>query len=130
MNRRYFLQCIFAATAVAVLPATARAQADAPKRKPDLADAAEGTYFGDVISDPKNSSRSDVTLTVTRIGPNRVRVTSDYSRLPVVEVTLTRALDKILQSGGATTFLLDRRKDETRLDVSFLGEVSWAGTKR
>jgi hypothetical protein len=43
-----------------------------------------------------------------------VRVSSDYPRLPVVEVALTRAMDKILNAGGQTTFLLDRRKTETR----------------
>lgn len=131
MNRSRFLRCALAACAAALVAPLARAQADPQtKRKPDLGDAAAGTYFGDVISDSKGSSKSDVTLTVTRIGPNRVRVTSDYPRLPVVEVGLTRALDKILASGGSTTFLLDPKKDGARLDVSFLNEVSWSGTKR
>jgi hypothetical protein len=130
MNRSRFLRCILIACGTVLVPTLARAQAEPPKRKPDLGDAAEGTYFGDVISDSKGSSKSDVTLTVTRIGTNRVRVSSDYPRLPVVEVALTRAMDKILNAGGQTTFLLDRRKTETRLDVSFLNEVSWAGTKR
>ena len=130
MNRSRFIRGALVACATALVPTLARAQTDPPKRKPDLGDAAEGTYFGDVISDSKGSSKSDVALTVTRIGPNRVRVSSDYPRLPVVEVPLTRALDKILNRGGPTTFLLDRGKGETRLDVSFLSEVSWSGTKR
>lgn len=131
MNRNRFLRSVLVACGVALVPALVQAQADAQKnRKPDLGDAAEGTYFGDVISDSKGSSKSDVTLTVTRIGPNRVRVTSDYPRLPVVEVALTRAMDKILHASGSTTFLLDRKKDGTRLDVSFMNEVSWSGTKR
>ena len=129
MNRSRFLRAAVVACGAALVPAIARAQAD-PKRKPDLGDAAEGTYFGDVISDSKGSSKSDVTVTVTRIGPNRVRVSSDYPRLPVVEVPLTRAQDKILQARGDTVFLLDRAKDATRLDVSFNNEVSWKGTKR
>jgi hypothetical protein len=53
------------------------APASAPKRKPDLGDAAQGIYAGDVISDSKGSSKNGVTLTVTRIGKNLVRVTSD-----------------------------------------------------
>src|SRR5438105_14482513 len=73
------------------------APASAPKRKPDLGDAAQGTYEGDVISDSKGASRSGVTLTVTRIGKNLVRVTADYQRLPAVEVTLTRAVAEVLQ---------------------------------
>ncbi len=55
--------------AMAMLAAGA-AQAQTKERKPDLADAVAGTYHGDVISDSKGSSRSNVTLTVTRTGPN------------------------------------------------------------
>jgi hypothetical protein len=101
-----------------------------PKRKPDLADAAEGTYEGDVISDSKGSSQSGVTLTVQRIDKNRVRITSDYPRLPVVEVPLTLAMGKILQARGDTVFLLDRSKSPVHLDVSFHNEVSWSGQRR
>lgn len=82
-----------------------------------------------MITDSKGS-KSDVTLTVTRIGVNRVRVTSDYPRLPVVEVALTRAMGKILNRGGDTNFQLDPGKGAARLDVSFLTEVSWSGSKR
>ena len=104
--------------------------ADAPARKPDLGDTAEGTYFGDVISDSKGSSRNGVTLTVTRIGKNLVRVTSDYPRLPVVEVPLTLAMGKVLQARGDSVFLLDRSQSPAKLDVSFLNEVSWSGQRR
>ena len=128
MNRSRFIRTVLAACGMALVPMLARAQADQPKRKPDLGDAAQGTYFGDVISDSKGSSQSGVTLTVTRIGRNLVRVSSDYARLPVVEVPLTQAMGKILQARGDSVFLLDRSKGS--LDVSFLTEVSWSGTKR
>ena len=59
---------------------------------------------------------------------NVVRVTSDYPRLPTVDVALTSAMGKILQQRGNTVFLLDRAK--ASLDVSFMNEVSWAGTRR
>jgi hypothetical protein len=104
--------------------------ADESRRKPDLGDAAEGTYEGDVISDSKGSSKSGVTLTVTRIGKNLVRVASDYPRLPVVEVQLTLAMGKILQSRGDNVFLLDRAQSPAKLDVSFRNEVSWSGQRR
>ena len=100
------------------------------ERHPDLGDVAEGRYFGDVISDSKGASRSDVTLTITRTGLNRVRIASDYPRLPVVEVPLQRALDKIVQSRGDTVFVYDWKQKPPRLDVSFLGEVSWSGSKQ
>ena len=76
------------------------------------------------------SSKSGVTLTVTRIGKNRVRISSDYARLPVIEVALTLAMGKILQASGDSVFLLDRSQSPAKLDVSFRNEVSWSGTKR
>ena len=114
-----------------LLPAfTADAQGDTPKHKPDLADVAQGTYLGDVISDSQGSSRSGVTVTVARISKNQVRITSDYARLPTVEVSLTQAMNKILNASGTTTFLLDRSKVPMRLDISFRNEVSWSGAKQ
>lgn len=104
-------------------PAMAQAQ-----RKPDLADAVAGTYAGDVISDSKGSSQSNVTLTVTRTGPNTVQVTSSYPRLPVITVPLTTAMSTIQQARGDSVFLYDRGKKS--LDVSFLNEVSWSGTRQ
>ncbi|MDB5423702.1 MAG: putative secreted protein [Phenylobacterium sp.] len=115
------------AGAIAALLATGAAGA-APERKPDLADAAQGTYAGDVISDSQGSSKSGVTLTVTRVGPNTVSITSDYRRLPVVTVPLTQAMGKILQRSGDSVFLLDRAAN--KLDVSFNNEVSWSGVRR
>ena len=76
------------------------------------------------------SSQSNVTLTVTRVGVNLVKVTSDYDRLPVVTVPLTRAMGRILQARGDSVFLLDPTKEPTSLDVTFNGEVSWSGTRQ
>ena len=104
--------------------------ADASKHPLDLADVAQGTYFGDVISDSQGASQSGVTVTVTRIGKNRVQITSDYARLPRMDVSLTQAMDKILNASGTTTFLLDRSQVPMRLDVSFRNEVSWSGAKQ
>ena len=109
---------------------TAPAPSDVPPHEPDLGDVAQGRYVGDVISDSRGSSKSNVTLTVTRIGSNQVRITSDYARLPIVDVPLTSAMDKIVQAQGNTVFLLDPTQRPARLDVSFLNEVSWAGAKQ
>lgn len=131
MKRSGFLQGVFFVGVAALLPAfAADAQSDSPQRPPDLADIAGGTYFGDVTSDSKGSSRSGVTVTVTRIGKNRVRIMSDRARLPPVDVPLTRAMDRILNASGATPFFLDRSKTPMRLDIGFIDEVSWAGVKR
>jgi hypothetical protein len=129
--QRRFLFTLAAGFAAAIVgPAAAQPAPAVRERKPDLGDVAEGRYAGDVISDSKGSSRNDVTLTVTRIGVNRVRITSDYPRLPVVEVALQRALDKIVQARGNTAFVYDWAKKPAKLDVSFNNEVSWSGTKQ
>ncbi len=130
MQRRSLLSLAARAALLIAAPALAQTPTAPRERKPDLGDVAEGRYFGDVISDSKGSSRNEVTLTVTRVGVDRVRITSDYARLPVVEVALQRALDKIVQSRGNTAFVYDRAKKPARLDVSFDNEVSWSGTRQ
>jgi hypothetical protein len=99
-------------------------------RRPDLGDAAAGTYAGNVTSDTQGPTRQGVTLSVTRIGKNLVEITSDYPRLPTVDVHLSRASGKILNAGGATTVFLDPAASPPQLDVTFNNEVSWAGTRR
>ena len=44
----------------------------------ELASLVAGTFYGDVISDAKGSSRSDISVTVDRIDSNNVRVSSAY----------------------------------------------------
>jgi len=95
------------------------------KRKPDLADALAGQYHGDVISDSQGSSHENVSLTLTRVGPNEVSISSDYARLPVVTVRLERAMSQIVNRGGTTAFVYNGGK----LDVSFNNEVSWSGSR-
>jgi hypothetical protein len=131
MQRRLALHVFTMLGAATLAPAAfAQAARTTPQRKPDLGDVAEGRYVGNVISDSKGSSHEGVTLTLTRVGVNRVRIDSDYPRLPVVEVTLTRALDKIVQARGNTAFVYDWAKKPARLDVSFNNEVSWSGSKQ
>jgi hypothetical protein len=130
MQRRSALHALTLLAAAAAPRAFAQAAKAPRERKPDLGDVAEGRYAGSVISDSKGSSHEGVTLTLTRTGVNRVRITSDYPRLPVVEVSLTRALDKIVQTRGNTAFVYDWAKKPARLDVSFNNEVSWSGSKQ
>ncbi len=126
---RSLVRLLFVMLAAMMVPAAAQAavQADAPRRL-DLADIAQGEYFGSVISDARGSSRSDVRVTVTRIGPNRVRVTSDYARLPRFEIELSRAMDTIQQVGTSVVFLLDLAKSPASLDIN-VDDASWSGTK-
>lgn len=101
--------------------------AQAKEHKPDLADAVAGAWSGDVISDSQGSSRQNVTLTLTRVGPNTVRIDSDYPRLPVITVVLEKAMSAIVNRTGDTAFAFDTLKGH--LDVSFHNEVSWAGER-
>jgi hypothetical protein len=94
----------------------------------DLADLASGTYSGDVISDARGSSRSDVTITVSKVGPDTVSVTSSYSRLPPFTTRLTRAMQTIQQIGTAHVFLLDLSRTPRHLDITN-DDASWSGEK-
>jgi hypothetical protein len=104
------------------------AQAKAPPRpRPDLADVAKGEYDGDVISDSRGESRSDVHITVTKVGPNRVQVASSYPRLPTFTIRLTREMQTIQNAGGSPVFLLDLSRSPRSLDITD-DEASWSGT--
>jgi hypothetical protein len=99
------------------------------KPKPDLADAAEGTYAGSVISDARGAGRSDVTITVTKSGPNTVDVSSSYERLPPFTIKLTRAMSTIQQVGTKVVFLLELNKSPHMLGVTD-DDASFSGAKQ
>jgi len=96
----------------------------------DPADLVVGTYFGNVISDSKGSSLSDVTLTVTKLDKRTVRVSSDYPRMGTVDVPLTRIGNKIFNGSGNTVLILDLAQHPPRLEYNPNGEVAYAGSKQ
>jgi hypothetical protein len=113
----------------ASVPTIAGSPHSAPRHPlPDLADTVKGEYFGDIISDSRGSSQSDVTVTVTKAGPNTVKVAAS-ERLPTFTVHLTRAMQTIQQSNGDNVFLVDQSKSPWSLDVTVDG-ASWSGAKR
>lgn len=95
----------------------AGAQRTATSRS-DLASEVAGTYYGDVISDARGSSREGVTVRVTRVGPSLVEVSSDYRRIPTVRIPIERAMNAIVQSGGDYVFLIQRDVDPGRLSLT------------
>lgn len=103
---------------VAALVPLSVASAAAPERKPDLADLVAGTYHGDIISDARGSSKSGVTITVTRIGKDRVAIACDCTRIPKVEIPIERAMDAILASSGPHVFLIENQRDPRRLSLT------------
>ena len=107
---------------------SAGAFAQSPKPRPDLADIAAGVYDGDVISDARGSSRSNVRLTVVKSGPNTVHVTATYPRLPPFSARLTRAMNTIQNVGGPNVFLLDLARNPHGLDVT-VDDASWSGSR-
>jgi hypothetical protein len=118
-----------AVAALAMVPfAAASAQKPAPVRPADLATQVEGRYFGDVISDARGSSRSGVRIIVTRIGPNKVRIASDYTRLRAFDAALSRYMQTIQNVGGDQVFLFDLSKSPPSLDLT-VDDASWSGTK-
>ncbi len=118
------LLLVSAAPSAVLPPDSVQAQ-----RKPDLGDAVEGVYEGDVISDARGSSRSGVTITVKRVGKNLVEVSSDYARVPTVTIPLTQAMDSIIAARGAAVFVIDRAKDPRALLLT-IDDASLSVTRR
>lgn len=126
------LHTLMLATSLALSATAGAALAETPKttpaRKADLADRVAGTYKGDVASDARGSSRNNVTITVTRTGPNSVEIRSDYPRIPTVTIPLEKAMDAILAASGPYVFLLDTVRSPDRLDLT-IDDASWSGTR-
>jgi hypothetical protein len=110
-------------------PAQGDVQPQQTAGPPDLATMLEGVWYGDVISDSKGSSRSDVMVTIRRTSRNTIAVTSDYARLPAVTVKLTRAMQTILAADGNTVINYDTAKETKELGIVFEGEVAWSGVR-
>ncbi len=126
------LRSLIVATSLALLLPAGAALAEtskaAPAHKADLADRVAGTYKGDVISDARGSSRNNVTITVTRTGPNKIEIKSDYPRIPTVTIPLEKAMDAILAASGPHVFLLDTVRSPDRLDLT-IDDASWSGNR-
>ena len=133
-NTRKISPCLRAVVVAGIVLSTSYATAAKPSHSasnrpvPDLADTVKGEYYGDIISDPRGSSQSDVTVTVTKVSRNTVSVASS-DRLPTFTVKLTRAMQTIQQASGNNVFLVDQSKSPWSLDVTVDG-ASWSGTKR
>ena len=99
------------------------------ERPTDLAAQVEGIYHGDVISDARSSSREGVTVTLTRVGPDQVEVSSDYSRIPTVRIRIERAMSAIVQAAGDHVFLIQRDSDPNLLNLT-IDDASLAVRRR
>lgn len=119
---------LVAPIAAALLLATAASTKPASRPKADLADTAKGEYQGDVISDARGSSHSDVEIVVAKTGPNTISVTSDYPRIPARTFKLSRAMQTIQNVGGTEVFLLDLAKSPHKLDLT-IDDASWSGER-
>ncbi len=106
------------ALTIAVLAPISLASAAPAERKPDLADLVAGTYSGDIISDARGSSKSGVTITVTRVAKDRVSIACDCARIPKVEIPIERAMDAILASSGPHVFLIETQRNPRRLSLT------------
>ena len=126
------LRSLIVATSLALLLPAGAALAETPKAAPahkaDLADRVAGTYTGNVASDARGSSRNNVTITVTRTGPNKIEIKSDYPRIPTVTIPLEKAMDAILAASGPYVFLLDTVRSPDRLDLT-IDDASWSGNR-
>ncbi len=95
-----------------------------------LADLVIGTYYGEVVSDSKGGSRSDVGVTITKLDRSTVRVNSDYHRLGTVDVRLARSGNMIIAADGDTPFMVDLDRNPPALDFSPHNELAYKGNKQ
>jgi hypothetical protein len=95
-----------------------------------LADVVVGTYDGEVIADSKGNSRSNVVVTITRLDPATVQVTSSYGRIGTLEVELTQVDEQVLNASGDTTFIVDLAAAPPTLSLDPHGELAYRGRLR
>lgn len=95
-----------------------------------LADLVVGTYSGAVIADSKGGSRSDVGVTIIKLDPSTVRVSSDYDRLRATNVKLTRIGNQILNAGGDTPFIVDMDQNPPTVLFDPRSELAYRGQKQ
>ena len=95
-----------------------------------LADLVTGSYIGNVMADSKGSSRSDIGVTITKLDAQTVRVTSNYPRLGIVDVPLTRIGNKIFGAGGDSPFMVDLDQNPPTLAFNPRNELAYGGTKQ
>ena len=108
---------------------TANASRSPVSKAPGLADLVVGTYSGDVIADSKGPSRSDIEVTITRLDRATVRVTSELSRIGVVDVVLNRNGNQIFAADGNSPFIVDLARSPPTLVFDPCGELAYRGTR-
>lgn len=130
------------ACASVALPSPAAAQTQAspadktkqpPKRKPDLGDAAEGTFVGQIISDSRGSSSAagtQVVVTIRRTGVNRIEVTTDNPLLRGGLYQLESAMGRILARATKSNLLIDPTRQPANLDYSPDEVLSFSGVRQ
>jgi hypothetical protein len=125
-----FLMPVLVAAGAAATLAFASPVVEAKTKKVDLADVVVGLYHGDVMSDARGSSQSDVAISIDKVAPGTVRVTSDYERIPERTFRLTRAMQTIQNQGGepGEVFLYDQSKSPPNLMLT-IDDASWSGTR-
>ncbi|HPI59854.1 toll/interleukin-1 receptor domain-containing protein [Zoogloea sp.] len=111
-------------------PGPARPVSPVAATEVSLAARIAGIYSGEVIADSKGGSRSDVSVTVTALDGRSVRITSDYPRIPVVDVSLTRAGEQVLSADGDTALTVDLARQPPQLIYSPHGELSFSGVRK
>jgi len=93
----------------------------------DIAATIAGLYVGEVISDSKGSSRSNVTVRVDRVGAHTVHVSSTYARIAAMNIALTQVDKQVLADGGDTPFIVDLSTEPPTLSYNPHNELAYSG---
>lgn len=101
-----------------------------PNAVTELADLAVGRYFGDVIADSKAGSRRAINLTISKLDPYTIRLTSDYQRIGIVDAMLTRIGNQLFNAGGDSTVIVDLEQNPPTITFNPRNELAYSGTKQ
>jgi hypothetical protein len=97
--------------------------------KADLATTLAGDWRGEITSGA-GGPQSNVGLTITRAGPNLIKITSESKRLPEVTVPLQRVPEgRIIARSGDTIIFYDAPRNPPVLEVTYRGNIAWRGTR-
>lgn len=95
-----------------------------------LAGLVVGTYVGNVVADSKGGSRSDIEVTITRIGTHSVRVTSEYDRIGTIDIALTRVGNQVQNATGDSVFIVNLDASPPTLSLNPRHELAYQAVRR
>ena len=98
----------------------------------DVADLVQGTYVGEIISDSRGATPPpgvQIIINLTRIGRNRVQITTNTPQLPGADVSVQLASGKVVNTSGENTIFIDLAQSPWFIDYTWRQVVAFSGRR-